>query len=71
MKAPNINKDNLAVKEIKSMIDYSLHQFNKDTDADRLLDICTGKSCKKSTEDILLNVQSISNEARKGFKRNA
>ena len=61
------HKDNFAVKEIKSMIENSLNPFNKDPDPDRLFNICTGKSCKKGTEDFLLNVESISNEARKSF----
>ena len=55
------------MKEIKSMIENSLNPFNKDPDPDRLFNICTGKSCKKGTEDFLLNVESISNEARKSF----
>ena len=59
------------MKEIKSMIENSLNPFNKDADPDRLFNICTGKSYKKGTEDFLLNIESISNEARKGFKRNA
>ena len=67
LKASNINKDNLAVKEIKSMIENSLNPFKKDADPDRLFNICTGKSCKKGTEDFLLNVESIGNEARKSF----
>ena len=67
LKASNINKDNLAVKEIKSMIENSLNPFKKDADPDRLFNICTWKSCKKGTEDFLLNVESIGNEARKSF----
>ena len=67
LKASNINKDNLAVKKIKSMIENSLNPFKKDADPDRLFNICTGKSCKKGTEDFLLNVESIGNEARKSF----
>ena len=67
LKTSNINQDNLAVKEIKSMIENSLNPFNKDADPDHLFNICTGKSCKKSTEDFLLNVESIGNEARKHF----
>ena len=67
LEASNINKDNLAVKEIKSMIENSLNPFKKDADPDRLFNICTWKSCKKGTEDFLLNVESIGNEARKSF----
>ena len=55
------------MKEIKSMIENSLNPFNKDPDPDRLFNICTGKSCKKGTEDFLLNVESVGNEARKSF----
>ena len=55
LKASNINKDNLAVKEIKSMMENSLNPFKKNADPDRLFNICTGKSCKKGTEDCLLN----------------
>ena len=61
------NKDNLAVKEIKSMIENSLNPFKKDADPDRLFNICTRKSCKKGTKDFLLDVESIGNEARKSF----
>ena len=57
----------MAVKEIKSMIENSLNPFKKDADPDRLFNICTGKSCKEGTEDFLLNVESIGNEARKSF----
>ena len=57
----------MAVKEIKSMIENNLNPFNKDADPDRLFNICTGKSCKKVTEDFLLNVVSTSNETRKSF----
>ena len=67
LKASNINKDNLAVKEIKSMIENSLNPFKKDADPDHLFNICTAKSCKKGTEEFLLNVESIGNEARKCF----
>ena len=67
LEASNISKYNLAVKEIKSMIENSLNPFKKDADPDRLFNICTGKSCKKGTEDFLLNVESIGNEARKSF----
>ena len=67
LKASNINKDNLSVKEIKSVIENSLNPFNKDEDPDCLFNICTEKSCKKDTEDFLLNVESIGNEARKRF----
>ena len=67
LKASNINKYNLAVKEIKSMIENSLNPFKKDADPHRLFNIYTGKSCKKGTEDFLLNVESIGNEARKNF----
>ena len=51
------------MKEIKSVITNTLYLFNKDADPDRLL----GKSCKKSTQDFLLNVESIGKEARKSF----
>ena len=57
----------MAVKEIKSMIENSLDPFKKDADPDRLFNICTVKSCKKGTEEFLLNVESIGNEARKSF----
>ena len=67
LKASNINKDNLAVKEAKSMIENNLNPFKKDPDPDRPFNICTGKSCKKGTEDFLLNLESIGNEARKRF----
>ena len=67
LKASNINKNNLVVKEIKSMIENSLNPFNKDADPDCLCNICAEKSCKKGTEDFLLNVESIGNEARKHF----
>ena len=49
------------------MIENSLNPFKKDADPDRLFNICTWKSCKKGTEDFLLNVESIGNEARKSF----
>ena len=55
------------MKEIKSMIENSLGPFNEDSDPDCLFNICTGKSCKKGTEDFLLNVESIGHEARKRF----
>ena len=67
MKASNINKDKVAVKEIKYLIKNSLNPFNKDADPGRLFNICTGKSCKKGTGDFLFNVESIDNEARKSF----
>ena len=67
LKASNINKDKLAMKEIKSITENSLNPFNRDADPDHLFNICTGKSCKKGTEDFLLNIESISNEARKSF----
>ena len=67
LKTSNINKDNLAVKEIKSVIENSLNPFNRDADPDYLFNICTEKSCKKDAEDFLLNVDSIGNEARKCF----
>ena len=60
LKASNINKINMAVRETKSMIENSLNLFNKDADPDILCNICAGKSCKKGTEDFLLNVESIS-----------
>ena len=59
------------MKEIQSMIENSLNPFNKDADPDRLFNIWTGKSSKKGTEDFLLNVESIGNEARKVLYRNA
>ena len=62
-----MNEDNLAMKEIKSMIENSLNPFSKDADPDRLFNICTRKSCKKDTEDFLLNVEFIGSEARKRF----
>ena len=61
LKVSNINKDNLTVKEIKSMTENNLK------DPDRPFNICTGKSYKKGTEDFLLNVEFIGNEARKSF----
>ena len=67
LKTSNISKDNLAIKEIKSMIENSLNPFNKDADPDRLFNICIRRPCKKSTQDFLLNVESIGNEARKCF----
>ena len=54
LKASNINKDNLPVKEIKSMIENSLNHLRK-------------MQFQKGTEDFLLNVESIGNEARKSF----
>ena len=57
------------MKERKSMIENSLNPLNKDADPDCLFNICTGKSCKKGTEDFLLNVESIGNEARKSFNK--
>ena len=57
------------MKERKSMIENSLNSLNKDADPDCLFNICTGKSCKKGTEDFLLNVESIGNEARKSFNK--
>ena len=47
------------------MIKNSHNPFKKDADPDRLFNICKGKSCKKGTEDFLLNAESIGNEARK------
>ena len=55
------------MKEIKSMIENSLNPFNKNAHPVRLFNMCTGKSCKKSTKDFLLNVQFIGNEVRKSF----
>ena len=55
------------MKEIKPMIEDSLNAFNKDAHPVRLFNMCTGKSCKKSTKDFLLNVQFIGNEVRKRF----
>ena len=52
---------------MKSMIENSLNPFKKDADPDHLFNICTAKSCKKGTEEFLLNVESIGNEARKCF----
>ena len=57
----------MAVKEIKSMIENSLNPFKKDADPHRPFNIYTGKSCKKGTEDFLLIVESLGNEARKNF----
>ena len=67
LNSSNKNQDNFVVKEIKSMIDNSLNPFNKDLDPDRLFNIWTGKSCKKSSQDFLLNVESIGTEASKSF----
>ena len=50
LKASNINKDNLAMKEIKPTIENSLNPFNKDADPDGLFNICRGESCKKSAQ---------------------
>ena len=55
------------MKEIKSMIENSLNPFNKNAHPVRLFNMCTVKSCKKSTKDFLLNVQFIGNEVRKSF----
>ena len=55
------------MKELESVIESSLNPFSKDADPDRLFNICTGKKCKKSTEDFLLHVQLTSNEVRKSF----
>ena len=51
----------MAVKEIKCMVENSLNPFNEDPDPDNGK---TGKSCKKSTEDFLLNVESVGSEAK-------
>ena len=51
------HKDNLAVKEVKCMVENSLNPFNEDADPDCLFNTLTGKSCKKSTEDFLLVVK--------------
>ena len=43
------------------MVENSLNPFNEDADPDNGE---TGKSCKKSTEDFLLNVESVGSEAK-------
>ena len=48
LKASNANKDNLTVKEIKPITETSFHFFKKNAGPYRLVDICTGKSCKKA-----------------------
>ena len=55
LKSSNTNRDNLAVKKSKSLIENGLSLLNKDPYPDHLFNICTGKSCKKGTEDFLLN----------------
>ena len=47
MKVLNVNKDNLAVRERKSVIKNSLRPFNKDAYPDRLFNICTGDHVRK------------------------
>ena len=52
------------MKEIKYMVENSLNPFNEDADPGCLFSTLRGKSCKKSTEDFLLNVESIGREAK-------
>ena len=55
------------VKYHNSLLTLEETHPETDADPDRLFNICTGKSYKKGTEDFLLNIESISNEARKSF----
>ena len=48
LKASNANKDNLAVKEVKPITETSFNSFKKNAGLYRLVDICTGNSCKKA-----------------------
>ena len=43
-KLQNINKDDLAMKEKKSMTEHTPNPFHKDADPDCLFNICIGKS---------------------------
>ena len=56
LKASNANKDNLAVKEIKPITETSFNSFKKDADPYRLVDICTGKSCKKARKVLKISL---------------
>ena len=46
-------------KKTKSMKEKSLEPFNKDPDPDGLFNICTGKSCKKSTQEFFFNEEKV------------